>query len=455
MRRQRSYAGILTLLIFLLLIGGGIFIYTSKQFERNAPKIIVNDEVFWNIKTPLKIALQDDSGIKYAQVTLSDGKNKITLVDKVFQNPQKNVELSIKSPKNSFIYKQDHFTVSIKTVDMSKWHFFSGNEATKKVNLIIDTKRPKLYIINNSYGIRKGGCALVVFKASDKNLKDLYIKTPFGKRFYPTPFYKKGYYISMVAWPIREKNFRADIVATDMANNISMAHIPLRFKPQKYTKSNITIKDNFLNGKVATFANNVVPEITSKPLIEQFIYINEVERKKDEKLISKITSKTDDNMIQNFNIKRFYPLRNSKKVARFGEFRTYFYKGKKISTSYHLGIDMASIRRAKIRASNKGTVVFADFNGIYGNNMIIYHGLGLYTLFGHCSEFLVQKDDPVKRGEVIARTGKTGMAMGDHLHFGVYMQGVAVHPKEWLDRSWIRDNITNVIKDAKKLINQK
>ncbi len=455
MRRDKSYAGIVTLIIFLVIIAGGFFLFTSKQFERNAPKILIDNEVYWNSKKPLNITLKDDSGIKYAQVLLSDGKNSITLADQVFQNPQKSIQLSVKSPKNSFIYKQDHFLLTIKVMDTSKWNFFSGNETVKNVKLIVDSKRPDLFIVNSSYGIRKGGSALVVFKASDKNLKELYIQTPFGKRFHPTPFYKKGYYISLVAWPIKEKSFRADIVAIDKANNISRAHIPLYFKPKRYKKAKIVLKDRFLNGKVATFVSNVAPEISSKPILDQFVYINEIEREKNEKLIDKITSKTDNSMIKNFIVKRFYPLKNAKRVATFGEFRTYLYKGKKISTSYHLGIDLASVARAKIRASNKGRVVFADFNGIYGNNMIIYHGLGLYTLFGHCSEFFVQKDDIVKRAEVIAKTGKTGMALGDHLHFGVYVQGVAVYPREWMDGHWIKVNITNIIKDAKKLIDKK
>ncbi len=455
MRREKSYAGIVSLVIFLLLIGGGFYIYSSKQFERNRPKIVISDEIYWNINNPLDIKLSDDSGIKFAHATLSDGKNSIVLTNKIYESPKKNINLKIKSPKNSFIYKQNHFTLNIKVVDSSKWNFFEGNEATKKVHIIIDTKRPELFIVNSSYGIRKGGSALVVFKASDKNLKDLYIKTPFGKRFYPTPFYKKGYYISLVAWPIREKNFRADIVATDKAGNISKAHIPLFFKPARYKKVNIKLRDRFLKNKVVTFVSNVAPKISSKPEIEQFVYINETIRKKNEDLIDKITSKVDNVTIQNFKIKPFYPLKNSAAVADFGEFRTYIYNGKKISTSYHLGIDLASVARAKIRASNKGVVTFADFNGIYGNNMIIDHKLGLYTLFGHCSEFMVQKGDSVRRGQVIAKTGKTGMALGDHLHFGVYVQGVAVQPKEWMDRHWIKLNITNIIKDAKKIIDKK
>ncbi len=454
MKRKNNYTGIITLLIFLLIMGGAFFVYSSKQFSRNKPKIIVNNTIYWNLKEPLKVILKDNSGIKFAQAILSDGKNNLVIANKIYKTINKKCILNIKPPKNSFILNKNNFTMKIEAVDMSKWNFFSGNKAIKTIHIIIDQKNPEVYTIDSSYGIRRGGSAVVVFYANDKNLKKLYIQTSFGKKFIPTPFYKKGYYISLLAWPVRAKNFRANIVAIDKANNIAKAYIPLYLKPPRFRKVTIQIKDNFLNNKVATFIHNNAPKISSESPIKQFIYTEVTERKINENLISKITSKTDSQIITDFYLKPFYPLIDAEKVAGFGDFRTYFYKGQKICTSYHLGVDLASIARAKIRSSNKGVVAFAHFNGIYGNNMIIYHGLGLYSLYGHCSKFLVQKGDQVKINQIIARTGQTGMALGDHLHFGIYIQGVAVSPIEWFDKHWMKINIFNIIKNSKKIINK-
>ena len=110
---------------------------------------------------------------------------------------------------------------------------------------------------------------------------------------------------------------------------------------------------------------------------------------------------------------------------------------------------------APIKSRNYGKVVFADYNGLYGNNLIISHGLGLYTLYGHCSSFNVGVGDEVHPGEKIANTGKTGYAMGDHLHFGVLVQGIEVRPQEWMDKHWIKLNISDIIKSAKKIIDGK
>ena len=113
---------------------------------------------------------------------------------------------------------------------------------------------------------------------------------------------------------------------------------------------------------------------------------------------------------------------------------------------------MASTAQAPIKPQNSGDVVYSDFNGLYGNMPIIHHGLGLYTIYGHCSSVSVQDGDFANAKESIARTGKSGYAMGDHLHFGVLVQGIEVRPAEWRDQSWINLNIIKVINDAKDII---
>jgi murein DD-endopeptidase MepM/ murein hydrolase activator NlpD len=110
---------------------------------------------------------------------------------------------------------------------------------------------------------------------------------------------------------------------------------------------------------------------------------------------------------------------------------------------------------ADIKASNEGRVVFAGFNGIYGNMPLIDHGLGLYTLYGHCSTLYVHEGDETAPGDTIAKTGRTGLALGDHLHFGVLVQGIEVLPLEWMDAHWIKDNISTVMKNAKRMIDRR
>ncbi len=452
---KRGSSGIVVSVVLILIIAAFGFLYTSPMFERNAPKIGIKSKIDWNLKTPLKLNLSDDSGIKFVRITLSDGKNSIELFKKLYTKIDKNQLIDIKFPKTGFVSTKKSFELHISVTDSSKWHFFSGNSAQKVVNIKIDRRRPELFIINNSYKIIKGGVATVVFKAKDTNLKDLYIQTNFGKKFFPTPFYKQDYFVSLIAWPVEQKKFRAVIVATDDAGNITKVPVRLFYVNKRYRVSKIKLTDNFLDGKISDLVSENNPELSGASKVEKFKYINETLRAKNEKTIEKYTTPTDKNMIDNFYQKRFYPLRNGKAVASFGDHRYYSYHGKQISEAWHLGLDLASVAGAKIKTQNSGLVVFADPNGIYGNNLIIYHGLGLYTLYGHCSNFLVNKGDRVKAGQVIANTGSTGLALGDHLHFGVLVQGVEVRPEEWMDRSWMKTNVFNILKTSKKMINRK
>jgi murein DD-endopeptidase MepM/ murein hydrolase activator NlpD len=159
-------------------------------------------------------------------------------------------------------------------------------------------------------------------------------------------------------------------------------------------------------------------------------------------------------MRSDFKINKMYRLKKAQVVATFGDHRKYSYKGNPISESYHLGLDMASNAQAQIKPQNGGDVVYSDYNGIYGNMPIIHHGLGLYTLYGHCSSVKVNNGDFANAKDNVANTGKSGYAMGDHLHFGVLIQGIEVRPAEWMDRDWMRLNISDIIKNAKEIIDR-
>ena len=452
MRRNKSYSGIIFMAVLIAIIGGVVFLYNAKMFERNAPIITIKNSGFWNLKAPLEITIDDANGIKAYKVTLKSGKEVFSIANEQFIQPKAGIVLDAKAPKRAYRLKSDEVVVTVEATDGSKWNFLGGNSVTKELHLKVDKKRPYLTTITNSYAIMKGGSALVVFKADDANLKRLEIKTNFGKVFHPQPFYKEGYYASLVAWPVMEKNFRATVVAEDKAGNIAKTAIPFRLRNKNYRVSKIKLSNRFLDGKIAQLAEQFEETDGVTDRIEQFKIINEDVRAKNEALIHEITSKVSDTLIKNLPIRPFYPLKNAQKVANFGDHRLYYYDGAKVSESYHLGLDLASVKMGDIRTQNPVEVVFAEENGLYGNMPILDHGMGLYTLYGHCSRLNVQEGDHVAAKGLIANTGMTGYAMGDHLHFGVLVQGIEVRPEEWMDKQWIRLNITDVFANAKKLI---
>lgn len=99
---------------------------------------------------------------------------------------------------------------------------------------------------------------------------------------------------------------------------------------------------------------------------------------------------------------------------------------------FHTGIDFAGPKGSVIVASDGGTVVKSGWYGSYGYCVIIDHGKGIRTLYGHCSKLLVKVGDKVAQGEAIARVGSTGRSTGPHVHFEIRINGKAVDPAKYL-----------------------
>jgi hypothetical protein len=455
MRKKANSASIFISILLIAIIGGVVFIYNSSMFDRNPPVVTMQNDGYWNLATPLHVKIQDQRKIKNYDVTLQIGNKSFTLAKSKEAPDMSQVSFDVKAPREAMLLQAKEVSIEVKARDTSNWNFFRGNVVKKKFVLTVDTTPPAVTVISHSYSIARGGSAVVVFQATDAHLKNIYIETSFKKDFIPQPFYKKGYYISLLAWPITHQNFMATIVATDLAGNVSRQYIPLYLLNRKFTSSKIKLSDGFLNGKVATMAQQYPEANAMTSNLKKFQYINSKVRGENEKTISTQTSKVDINqMVSSFHIKPIYPLVDAALVAHYGDHRSYYYNGELASQSTHMGIDLASIRMAKIRTTNPGVVAYAHYNGIYGNMLLIDHGLGLYTLYGHCSRFLVKQGEHVHAGQVVARTGQTGDAMGDHLHFDVVVQGVEIRPQAYMDPHWIKVNITKIIDNAKKIIDR-
>lgn len=456
MRRGRNNSGIIGWIIVVAVLSAFGFMAFSPLFERDEPKVTLSQEGYWNFRDPIHVSVEDTSGLKSFKATLSTPHDEWVVSD--LNTPSKVTKQSfdILPPNGVRRVEATSVLLKIEATDNSLWGLFMGNTYKQEITLVIDQRQPILSIIANSYKIQKGGSAIVIFRAEDPNMDSLKIQTNFGKTFLAQPFIKKGYYASLVAWPVQEASFSATVIARDKAGNEVKSAIPLRLKDHVYRVSNIELSDAFLDGKIAELANTYEQTAGVDDRLQQFGIINEKVRSDNEKIIHDITSKVSNTLVADFQPTPFYPLVNGQKVADFGDHRIYSYKGKEnLSNAYHMGLDLASIHMGSITSSNGGKVVFAQNNGIYGNLPIIDHGFGLYTLYGHCSELSVQEGDSVGAGQQIAKTGLSGYAMGDHLHFGILVQGIEVRPEEWMDSKWIADNISSVIDNAKVIINQR
>jgi len=455
-RRNNNKSGnkIINIAMLLALLVGAGYIYTAPEFERVAPNVESKKSIFWNRTDPLNLKVSDNGALKYYELVLSDGTKSVIVGKGEFDLETKEQVLQIKYPKSKILnIKAKKLQLKVSVGDNSMWNFFQGNKTLKTINIEVDHKRPNVNILSNSYSITQGGSALVVFQASDENLKELYVEAG-GKKFQVQPYKEENYFATLLAWSFTKNDFKAKVVATDMADNKRIVDIPLYIKEKKYRVSWIEAKDKFIDGKITDLISSNPEYANIDDRLEKLRAINETMRLKNEDKIHVLGQSISTDMLKKWKINKFYPLKNGAKVASYGDERHYYYntKDNEVSHSYHVGYDLASTRMASIQTSNAGKVVYADDNGIYGNMPMIDHGLGLYSLYGHCSQILVKEGDEVKAGQTIAKTGVSGLALGDHLHFGLLVQGIEVRPIEWFDAGWIRKNIDNVFKEADKII---
>lgn len=436
------------------IIGIVAFLFLSPTFERVAPKVSIDKEIYWNLQKPIKIQIADNSEIQSYDISFDDGQKQLKLETKVLKNEKGSMELEILPPVFDESSKPKDGNIKIDVYDSSKWNFFKGNQTITQSKVVIDKRSPIANVVTNSYLLRQGGSGIIIAEITDENIKDYYVSFNDEEVFELFPFHKKNFYISIITWPIDIKEFKkVNIVAIDMAGNKTVTKVPFYIKPFKEKVDQIKITDDFVNNisrHVLENSDMTIPNEVS----EIFVKANKELREKNVKAIREVSKK---NLAASgkipFDVKTFVRMQNAATFAQFGERRHYSYNDQKIDEAWHLGMDWASSKRADIIVTNPGKVIYKGYLGIYGDTAIVDHGLGLGTLYAHTSNIDVEVNDEVKTGQKIGNTGATGAVFGDHLHFGVLVQGIEVNPNEWLDNDWIKVNLTKTMNDAIKIIN--
>ena len=441
-------------ILLAVIVGVVAFLFLSPTFERVAPKVLVEKEIYWNLQKPIKFKISDDSEIKSYDVIFEESQKQLKLETKVTKNENGTMEIEILPPVLEEGNKPKDGILKIDVYDASKWNFFKGNQTVSESKIVIDKRSPIANVITNSYLLRQGGSGIIIAEINDENIKDYYVSFNDEEVFEFFPFYKKNFYISIITWPIDMKEFKkVNIVAVDMAGNKTVTKVPFYIKAFKEKVDQIKITDDFVNNVSRHVLENSDITIPNE-IPEIFVKANKELREKNVKTIRDVVKKNLQNSGKiPFDVKTFVRMTNAATFAQYGERRHYTYNDQKIDEAWHLGMDWASSKRAEIIVTNPGKVIYKGYLGIYGDTAIVDHGLGLGSLYAHTSNIDVEVNDEVKTGQKIGNTGSTGAVFGDHLHFGMLVQGIEVNPNEWLDYEWVKVNLTKTINDGIKIIN--
>lgn len=314
--------------------------------------------------------------------------------------------------------------------------FIGGRTTVQSHSFTYDNTPPAITILSVAHNIIRGGAGLVVYSVSKEVEKT---GVTFADRFVPGYRQGRDTYACLFPMPYNmdPQLFVPKVVAVDRAGNerTSMINYHLIIKP--FSTDTIKLTDQFLD-KINGEFRSKYPE--AKTPLDLFLKVNREVRVQNVKALYDYARQSSPAPLWEGT---FLRMPNTAPLGGFAQARTYLYQGQTVDQQTHLGFDLASVAHAPVPAANNGKVVYAGDFGIYGHCIIIDHGLGLQTLYAHLGQVGVKAGDTVTKGQIIANTDATGMAAGDHLHFGVVIAGQEVSPVEWWDAHWIRDNISS------------
>jgi len=356
------------------------------------------------------------------------------------------IKITVAPPKLGF--SDGEAILRMVLLDYSWRDWWKGNKTYMERTVVIDTQPPEIEVLSRAHNINQGGAGLVIFRTSENcSLSGVQV----GGNFFPGHggfFDDPLVYMTFIALGYQQgRDTDIRVRAVDPAGNLAESSFYYHIRRKVFRKDKINISDGFLNHKLPEFLSQISPG-ASKSSVDKFLEINRDLRTANYLKISAACRNPDQKLHWQGS---FLRLPNAANRARFADHRTYYYKGRQIDQQVHLGIDLASVSNSPVPAGNTGAVAFAQPLGIYGKTVILDHGYGMFSMYSHLSQIAVQVGDRVSRGDKLGRTGSTGMAGGDHLHFSILINDTFVNPVEWWDRNWIQNNVTSKIEWAQSL----
>lgn len=326
-------------------------------------------------------------------------------------------------------------------------------ESTASRDIEVRLTAPHVAVQSTHHYINHGGSEMVVYQVRPA---DALSGVRVGDQEYPgfpasgagIPNADPGLRVAFFAllWN-QDQNTPIQVFARDDVGNESHATFEYRVFPKVFRKSRITIDDRFLSKVVPAILQNT-PELqveNPSDLLGSFLRINRDLRRDNNALISSLAGKTSPQILWQGPFKQ---LLNTAVEAGFADQRTYVYGGKDVDQQVHLGFDLASVANAPVQAANRGKVLHAGWLGIYGNCVILDHGMGLQSLYAHLSSISVKVGETVDTNAVLGHSGSTGLAGGDHLHFTMLLAGNAITPIDWWSPKWVQDRVIRKLREA-------
>ena len=311
-----------------------------------------------------------------------------------------------------------------------------ASTSVNSTDVAVVLEAPRVIADEFQHYINQGGMELVTMTPSGSwNDAGVTVGT-YTFRSFPLPGKDVNQRFAMFAYPWDlPPDVKPLVYARNLAGTEATGHFSFKLFPKKFRVRDLDLSDALMEKMV----NSVDPTgqvLPGKDLLSRFLYINGTMRLQNNQQLADLRFKTEQKVLWNGPFIHW-----GKEESVFADVRNYIFHGKKVDQQVHLGFDLSDVQNSPVQAANDGRVAWAKNLGIYGNCIVLDHGYGLQSIYGHLREIDVKEGEMVKKGQKMGISGQTGLAGGVHVHFSMQIDGVQVNPREWWDEHWIHDRI--------------
>jgi murein DD-endopeptidase MepM/ murein hydrolase activator NlpD len=453
---------LLALLLLLVLGAGGAYYVAGRE---GGPTIqIAKPEKFVGVSTPLEVAVgAPGANLKAVAIVFEQG-GKSTSIYTMTDGQVAGEGVKLDGPDTLRITRTigkqaipDLKTGPARIVVTASRPVLRGwrtLESAASHDVQVRLERPQVSIVSSKHYVNLGGSEMAVYRATPADVTSGVLVGNIEYPGYPAAGAStvEGAALNDPALRIAFFALRYDqdlntpirLFARDEAGNTARADFDHTTFPKPFKTSKIPLDDRFLDRVVPAILEGTTEVKPEGDNLAKFLVVNGELRRKNAEKIASFAQQSAPEILWRGTV--FHPFTNNAVESAFADKRTYLYKGKEVDQQVHLGFDLASFTGMKIQAANSGKVLLAEELGIYGNCVILDHGMGVQSLYGHLSSISVKPGDVVEKEQELGRSGMTGLAGGDHLHFTMLVNGHMVNPVEWWDQHWIQDRILRKLK---------
>jgi murein DD-endopeptidase MepM/ murein hydrolase activator NlpD len=442
----------LILILLAAVAAGGAWFVAGRM---PGPEIqIAKPEKFVGTSTPVEVAISAPSALSDLRVVLEQDGKQVSLFN--LSEPGK-AQTKQEGDKVIITHIIDRQSVPdlksgaarlLVTAARPVVYGIRKPQSSATRDLQVRLERPTVAVVSTHHYVNHGGTEMVVYRVKPEDVESGVVVGDVEYPGFPAsgatvegvrindPAVRVAFFALLYD---QDVNTPMRVFARDPAGNTARADFDHRTFPKPFKKSRIELDDRFLDRVVPAILEGATEVKPDGDTLTKFLAINGELRRKNAEKIASFAKQTAPELLWKGVV--FHPFTNSAVESAFADQRTYVYKGKEVDRQVHLGFDLASLAGAPIVAANRGKVLFADELGIYGNCVILDHGMGVQSLYAHLSAIEVQAGQTVEKEQTLGRSGMTGLAGGDHLHFTMLLNGRMVNPVEWWDSHWIADRI--------------